>query len=79
VASWSLSETPARVRDTITPVVAECAGVLIAYWRTFGEMNNHEYFSRWAARHVEFAWSHRPILSLPEHFYLFGIRAEDRP
>jgi hypothetical protein len=23
-----------------------CAGVLIAYWRTFGEMNNHEYFSR---------------------------------
>jgi hypothetical protein len=78
VATWSLSETPARVRDTIMPLVAECAGVLIAYWRMFGEMNNHEYFSRWATRHAEFAWSHRPILSLPEHFYLCGIRASDR-
>jgi hypothetical protein len=79
VATWSLSETPMRVRDTIMPVVADCAGVLIAYWRTFGEMNNHEYFSRWAAGHPEFAWSQRPIVSLPEHFYLFGVRAGGPP
>jgi len=74
VATWSLSETPAAVRDTIMPVVAECAGVLVAYWRTFEEMNNHEYFRDWAAAHPEFAWSQRPIVSLPEHFYLFGVR-----
>jgi hypothetical protein len=74
VATWSLSETPARVREPIMPIVARCAGVLIAYWPTFGEMNNHEYFSRWAAEHPEFTWSHRPILSLPGHFYLFGTR-----
>jgi len=37
-------------------------------------MNNHEYFSRWAAAHPAFAWSHRPITSLPEHFYLFGTQ-----
>jgi hypothetical protein len=79
VATWSLSETPIRVRDTVMPVVADCAGVLIAYWRTFGEMNNHEYFSRWAAGHPEFAWFQRPIVSLPEHFYLFGVRAGGPP
>ena len=76
VATWSLSETPGRVRHTIMPVVADCAGVLIAYWRTFGEMNNHEYFSRWAAEHPELACSQWPIVSLPEHFYLFGVRTE---
>jgi hypothetical protein len=79
VATWSLSETPATVRDPIMPCVAACAGVLIAYWVTFGEMDNHEYFSRWAAEHPEFAWTRRPILTLPpDHFYLFGVRAEDR-
>ena len=65
VATWSLSETPAHVRDTIMPLVAECAGVLIAYWRTFGEMNNHEYFSRWAAGHAEFTWSIAPSSACP--------------
>ena len=79
VATWSLSETPASVREPIMPTVAECAGALIAYWRSFGEMNNHEYFSRWAARHPEFGWSQRPILSLPEHFYLVGARGGARP
>jgi hypothetical protein len=79
VATWSLSETPGRAREPIMPIVAQCRGVLIAYWRTFGEMNNHEYFSRWAAEHPAFAWSHRPIPSLPEHFYLFGTRTGDRP
>ena len=61
------------------PRVAECASVLIAYWRTFGEMDNHEYFGRWTARHPEFAWSRRPIFSLPDHFYLFGTRPGGRP
>jgi hypothetical protein len=79
VATWSLSETPASVRDAIMPIVSECAGVLIAYWRNFGEMNNHDYFSRWAARSPGFAWAQHPILSLPEHFYLFGTRAQGRP
>jgi hypothetical protein len=79
VATWSLSETPASVREPIMPLAAECAGLLIAYWRRFGEMDNHEYFSRWAAGHPEFAWSPCPILSLPDHFYLFGTRAGGRP
>jgi hypothetical protein len=74
VATWSLSETPAHVRESIMPTVEQCAGVLIAYWRVFGEMNNHEYFSRWAAEHPAFAWSHQPIPSLPGHFYLFGTQ-----
>jgi hypothetical protein len=74
VATWSLSETPAHVRESIMPTVEQCAGVLIAYWRVFGETNNHEYFSRWAAEHPAFAWSHQPIPSLPGHFYLFGTQ-----
>jgi hypothetical protein len=79
VATWSLSEAPASVREPMMPAVAECAGVLIAYWRTFGEMDNHEYFARWTARHPEFTWWPRPIVSLPDHFYLFGTRREGRP
>jgi hypothetical protein len=79
VATWSLSETPASVREPIMPIVSECAGALIAYWRNFGEMNNHDYFNRWGAEHPGFVWSHHPILSLPEHFYLFGTRAPGRP
>jgi hypothetical protein len=75
VATWSLSETSARVREAIMPIVGRCAGVLIAYWRTFEEIDNHEFFSRWVAQHPGFTWCQRPILTLPGHFYLFGTRA----
>lgn len=74
VGTWSISETPASVREQIMPEVARCEGVLIAYMRTFLEMDNHDLFTRWAAEHAEFRWSHRGIGTLPGHFYLFGTR-----
>jgi hypothetical protein len=78
LATWSLSETPASVRDAIMPIVARCAGVLIAYWGRFEEMDNHAHFSHWIAQQAGFTWSQRPILTLPGHFYLFGTRDGSR-
>lgn len=74
LGTWSISETPASVRDQYMPLAASCRGILIAYWRQFEEMNNAAYFTSWAAAHPEFRWVHMAIPTLPDHFYLFGIR-----
>lgn len=78
VGTWSISETPAHVRERIMPKVAGCDGVLIAYMRNFLEMDNHGLFTAWSAEHPEFAWSQRGIRTLPGHYYLFGARPRGR-
>ncbi len=75
VGTGSISETPSSVREQIMPEAARCDGVLIAYWRQFGEVNNHVFFSDWAVRQPDFVWDHRGIKTLPDHFYLFGTRS----
>lgn len=74
MATWSLSETPLAVRETITPVLEQFSHVLCAYQRTFSGVDNAAYFSGLAERLPQFRWVHAECPVYRNNFYLIGVR-----
>jgi hypothetical protein len=75
VATWSISETPIQLRESILPSVAEFSAFLIAYQQEYGEVNNRQFFSEWKDRmSKQVAWQEALIGHLPGSRYLFGKR-----
>ena len=77
VATWSLSESPIGIRDSILPLVSEFQSFLIGYQDRFGEVNNVEFFDGWKQTIGNVAWHGWRIEHLPGNSYLVGRVAPD--
>ena len=75
VAIWSLSETPYNVREAIWKLIKDFDANLIAYQKSFGEMNNLEFFAKWRESLIpKMVWHNWEIEHLQGNYYLVGDR-----
>lgn len=75
VATWSISETPIKLRDTILPLVRSFKGFLIGYQNQFREVNNIDFFKNWTVAQGDIEWYDWKIEHIPNHNrYLVGKR-----
>ena len=72
LATWSISETPVELRETILPLVHPFKAFLIGYHHIFGEVNNTEYFQSWMDHFDDIRWQTQKITHLPHDYYLIG-------
>ena len=79
IATWSLSEMPAPLRERLLPLVDDFEWFLIGYQVRFGSVENADFFSSWAdARANRIRWYNQPISFMPHNFYLLGAAEADR-
>jgi hypothetical protein len=74
IATWSLSEAPIAIRDTMLPLISKFDKCLITYQDRFGEINNIEYFDKWVSINKERIWKSWEIDHLRHNYYLIGER-----
>jgi len=73
IATWSISETSANMRNMILPLINNFKSYLIAYQDNFGEVNNKEFFEKWKKSiNYSFEWKEWKINHLPGNNYLVG-------
>ncbi|HWN97236.1 MAG TPA: hypothetical protein VNT99_19550 [Methylomirabilota bacterium] len=72
VGLWSISETPLDFRHSILGEGANIDSYLIAYQDRFGEVDNVEFFSKWACARTNIEWTSILIPHLPTNQYLIG-------
>lgn len=78
IGTWSVSEVPVRLRDTILALVSSFRAFLIAYQARFGEVDNIEFFRQWQRQQDDVEWQDWRIEQLPGHNrYLFGKRRHE--
>lgn len=75
VATWSISETPIKLRDSILPLLSSFKAFLIAYQAQFQEVDNIAFFRSWTAARPDIQWRDWKIEQIPNrNRYLVGIR-----
>jgi hypothetical protein len=74
IATWSMSETPIEGRDGVLELTQKFGWFLLAYQEDFAGIDNEHFFSDWAKRRDDIAWTKLAIPSPPGHAYLFGKR-----
>jgi hypothetical protein len=75
IATWSLSETPVHIRNSITSILGCFSSFLFAYQTQFEEMDNRRYFDEWKATlKTSINWNEYSITHLPGNYYLIGAR-----
>jgi hypothetical protein len=73
IATWSLSESPADLREKIIPLIRSFDWFLITYQVRFGTVENADYFENWSkSQEPRTYWHHGPLPIMPGHFYLMG-------
>ncbi len=73
IATWSLSEAPIEVRQTIMAKLGNSTSFLLAYQDEFEGRNNLDFFQSWQAElHDDMQWYDSQIDHLPNNYYLFG-------
>lgn len=72
IATWSLSETPVKVRDSVLPLVSEFQSFLIAYQDRFGEVDNVAFFDEWKNTRQDVEWRQWPAAHMRGSNYLVG-------
>jgi hypothetical protein len=72
VATWSLSESPIKVRNKILSLASDYKSFLIAYQDKFGEVNNIKYFNKWKKTIKNVTWINWQIEHIPRNNYLIG-------
>jgi len=78
VATWSISESPISIRDSVLPLTSDFQSFLIAYQDRFGEVNNVDFFDNWKETIRNVAWDSWPIEHISENnHYLVGKVAAD--
>jgi len=75
LATWSISESPMRIRESILPLVSDFQSFLIAYQERFGEVDNLEFFDNWKQTLGNVIWHNWPIEHIPGNNYLIGNRS----
>src|SRR5712692_9997484 len=80
IATWSLGETPAILREPVLSSVSDFDAFLLGYSSRFADIDNRAAFARWQTGLPGRAWQD---LSLPHlgkaEWYLFGARPELAP
>jgi len=77
IATWSISESPISIRETVLPLVSDFHSFLIAYQDRFGEVNNLAFFDKWKETIRNVAWHSLQIEHIPGNNYVFGKVAPD--
>lgn len=77
LANWSLSESPARVRNFIGKLVPKFESLFVSYQSAFSGVNNIDYFQRLQKSLGKYAWKSWEIEHLPGNYYLAGKRKEN--
>jgi hypothetical protein len=77
IATWSISESPISIRDSILPLTSEFQSFLIAYADTFGEVNNVDFFNNWKETIRNISWHSWRIEHIPGSVYLVGTVGAD--
>jgi len=72
IATWSISETPVEARSPILKSVEAFDLFLIAYQRTFSNIDNVTFFDDWTKHTDQFYWYNCEITHIPNSYYLFG-------
>jgi len=72
IGTWSISETPYKIRDLILPVISGFRTFLIAYQERFQETDNVAFFKQWIAAQNDIEWDDRAIEHMPGNRYLMG-------
>lgn len=73
IATWSISETSIRLRNSILPLITSCKAFLIAYLSQFQEVDNIEFFKNWTAAQANVEWQDWSIEHLGKgNRYLIG-------
>ena len=77
VATWSISEVPIILRNSILPLISHFTAFLIAYQHKFGEVDNLRFFREWKAGFDErIVWNDWQIKHLPGNNYLVGKKVK---
>lgn len=72
LATWSLSETPLKLRKDISSLYKKFDVLFFAYQSSFGEVDNIEYFAKLQREATQFHWKTWEVESLPTHYYSVG-------
>jgi hypothetical protein len=72
IGTWSISETPYKIRDLILPLISDFHAFLIAYQERFHETDNTEFFKKWIAFQNSIEWYDWAIEHMPGNRYLMG-------
>lgn len=73
LATWSMSEAPIGVRDSILELIKDFDSYLIAYQNYFHEIDNNKYFKAVRSKlNGDTTWQDIKIEHLPGNSYLFG-------
>lgn len=73
IATWSLSESPLKIRRQIYPIIKNMDFHLIAYQARFNEIDNQKYLKAYRSKFNKIKWREWEITQLRNHFYLFGF------
>jgi len=74
IATWSVSEVPIELRETILGLVSPFGAFLTAYQKQFAQVDNIDFFRRWRESQQGIRWSDWRIDHLPNHHYLIGVQ-----
>lgn len=74
VGAWSISETSIEFRNRFLDLIGDFSDYFIGYQSQFNEVNNVEYFDRWAETKSGIEWIRLPLDHLPANVYFFGHR-----
>ncbi len=77
IATWSLSETPLHIRESILPLAENFNYLLVSYQHQFGEINNIDYFTKQQNLINQKKWHDWQIPHLPGNSYLIGSPLTD--
>lgn len=72
IATWSLSESPTKVRNEFLRKIGKPRYVLIAYQANFESTDNVQYFEEYQKDNPEYDWMTHEIDHLPKNYYLIG-------
>ncbi len=74
IATWSLSESPLRVREQVAEAVRSFDAFLIAYQSEFAGVDNRAFFDEWQRGFPHVDWRAGKMEHVPASTYLFGLR-----
>ena len=72
IGTWSISEVPYSIRDSILPLISGFHTFLIAYQDRFQETDNIAFFKQWTANQDSIEWCDWAIEHMPGNRYLMG-------
>ena len=72
LATWSISETPLRIRESLLPLASQFHSFLLAFQDRFEEVDNLNFFDYWQRTISNVIWQTCRINHMPGDSYLIG-------